>query len=132
MWTVCVLLALRIALGQQSPWEQHMKEADRLEKVNRYQEAKAAYQAALQDLQDDDGRSTDSGLRKATTWNNLAVLNGYLGNYAEARQQHQKALDLLRDQFGVRSWQYASALHNLAVLEYDHEELDEAARQFRR
>src|SRR6266851_993341 len=112
MRAMSLLLTVGIALGQQAPWEQHMKEAASLEKAGRYLEARAAYQLALQD---EEGRSLDSGLRKATTWNNLALLNRSLGNYAEARQQYQTALDLFENTRGPRSSQYASALHNVAV-----------------
>src|SRR5262249_38307906 len=109
-----LLLTAGGALGQQQLWGQHMKEADSPEKVGRYQEARSAYQLALQD---EEGASSDSDLRKATTWNNLALLNRYLGNYAEAREQYRKALVLFESARGPRSSQYASALHNLATLD---------------
>jgi tetratricopeptide (TPR) repeat protein len=123
-----LVFAVGIALGQQALWLQHMKEADAFEQAGRYKDAKAAYQLALEDEE----TPSDSGFRQATTCNNLALINRYLGDYSQARLQYQRALGLFEKTRGPGSPEYASALHNLSVLYYLEGQLDEAARQFRR
>ena len=127
MRTMGLVFTLGVALGQPTLWERHMNEGDVAEQAGRYQQAKAAYRLALRDEE----RPSDSGFRQASAWNNLALINRYLGHYPEARQQYRHALALFEKTRGSRSPEYASALHNLAALDYKEGQLDEAAQQFR-
>src|SRR5262249_44803888 len=116
------MLALGIAFGEQALWEQHMKEANGFEEAGRYTEAKVAYQLALKDEE----TPSDSGFRKASTCNNLALLQRYLGHYSEARREYQCAIEWFENARGSGSPEYATALHNLAALDYLEGRLDEA------
>jgi tetratricopeptide (TPR) repeat protein len=98
-----LVLTAGIAFGQPALWEQHMKEGDAREHAGLYKEARAAYQLALKDEE----KPSDSGFRQAAAWNNLALINRYLGYYSEARQQYRQALALEREverlqQSGIR------------------------------
>src|SRR5437660_6901071 len=104
MRTIGLVLAARIVFGQPALWEQHMREADALEQAGRYKEAKAAYELALKDEQ----KPSDSGFRQAMAWNNLALVNRYLGSYSEARQQYKQALVCFEKSRGSSSPEYAS------------------------
>jgi tetratricopeptide (TPR) repeat protein len=107
MRTIVLVLAARIVFGQPALWEQHMREAGALERAGRDKEARAAYQLALKDEQ----KPSDSGFRQAMTWNNLALIDRYLGSYSEARQQYGQALVWFEKSRGSSSPEYASALH---------------------
>jgi hypothetical protein len=75
MRTMGLVLTAGIAFGQPALWEQHMKEGDAREHAGLYKEARAAYQLALKDEE----KPSDSGFRQAAAWNNLALINRYLG-----------------------------------------------------
>jgi tetratricopeptide (TPR) repeat protein len=128
MRSMGLVLSVGIAIGQPVNWELHMKEGDACEQAGRYKEARAAYELAL----NDETKPSDSGFRRAAAWNNLALINRYLGSYPEARQQYGQALAWFEKSRGSNSPEYASALHNLAVLDYQEGRIEEAARQFRR
>jgi tetratricopeptide (TPR) repeat protein len=129
MRLTCLIPILSIAFAQQAAvWQQHMSEALRLEKEGRYKEAKALYLLALKEEE----TSVEGGFRGAVTWNNLALVNRYLGLHSEAREGYQRVLAMFERLRGQQSPEYASVLHNLAVLDYLDGRLDDAAAQFDR
>ena len=67
---------------------------------------------------------------QASRWNDLALMNRYLGNLVEGREQYWRALALMEQARGAASPDYAAILHNLAVLDYQDGKLEQAARQF--
>ena len=91
-----------------------MSAGDTLEQAGRYKEAKTAYQLAVKDEEN----PSDSGFRLAAAWNNLALINRYLGIYSDARRQYGQALVWFEKSRGSSSPEVASSLHNLAVLDY--------------
>ena len=107
-----LLCILGMAFGQQALWEKHRDEAKRLEEAGRFQEAKAVYQLALRD-----GERPSELIWQATLWNDVAVLSRYLGNRDEARQQYQRALELLETAGRQDRPAYAAILHNLGCTE---------------
>src|SRR5450759_663028 len=75
-----------VVFGQQALWETHVQEGDRLAQAGRYQEAREAYQFALHDPD----TPAQPGLQ-AARWNDLALMNRYLGNLVEGREQYWRA-----------------------------------------
>lgn len=104
-----------------------MNEANALEQAGRYKEARSRYELALQGV-----GANDPAFAAAAMLNNLGRINRHLGNYADAKQQYQRALTLVEKARGAESTDYASMLHNLAVLAFAQEEWGEAALQFQR
>src|SRR5690348_18304416 len=109
MRATCALLILRIASGQEALWEQQMWQAHILEEAGRYKEAKAIYQLVLQNAD----TSSNFAVYNATTWNNLALVDRNLGNFAEAREEYMHALALFELARSANSPEYATVLQNL-------------------
>jgi tetratricopeptide (TPR) repeat protein len=127
MGLICLVLGALVSLaGQQTAWEQHMREANKLERMGRYQEALAAYELALSA----EASPSDSGIRKAMTWNNMALVKRHMNARLEARQDYQRALEVFQEVRGASSPEYASVLHNLATLDHLEGQFDTAAEQF--
>src|SRR5437868_2606463 len=106
-----LLWFVAIAFAEQATWQRHAQEGDRLAEAGRYRYARDAYQLAL--CAED--TPSDPGLR-AARWNDLALMNRYLGNLAEGREQYRLALASMEKAHGAGSPAYAAVLHNLAAL----------------
>src|SRR5262245_53314290 len=111
-----------LAFGQPALWENHMHEGEALEHAGRYVEARAAYELAVKNA----AGTPDEFFRQAAAWNDLGLIDRMIGNYAQARLDYGRALSGFEKSRGAHSGEYAAALHNLAVLDYQEGRLDEA------
>ena len=61
----------------------------------------------------------------ASSYNDMAVMHKQIGQFKEAKEKFYEALKVYEEIVGVNHLSYASALHNLGVLEKDQSRLDD-------
>ena len=68
----------------------------------------------------------------ASSYNDMAVMHKLVGQFKEAKDKFYKALSVYEEIVGVNHLSYASALHNLGVLEKDQARLDDSLSSLER
>ncbi len=110
---VCLAAAaVAYAFLQGGPWETYTDAGDKAYPQGNYPEAEKQWSAALKEAEEFGPEDP----RLATSLNNLALLYGARGRYAEAEPLYQRALAISEKALGPEHPHVAASLNNLALL----------------